>query len=198
MDPPTPRRPRGAVTIVAMTAAPEHRKSEEPAAQPVTIRPERTHLLVCAVMTLIMLIPISSAPLALGWTLLVPAGYLWWILKAATEVDGQGIRARYAFARPRTSTWSEVTGVSFEKSKALANLKDGASFRLPAVSFNDLPALSTASGGRITDVLSAARRDIDDMVTITRPDGTSRLVTREEFNALVDAGKVRPMPHHEA
>lgn len=163
------------------------------AERPVDFRPERTHLLVGAIMTVIMLIPIGSAPLALGWTLIFPAAYLWWILRARTRVGAEGITARYAFRAARSASWDELAGVGFTGPRAVARLEDGSEFVLPAVTFNSIPALAEASGGRITDALSAAREAVDDMVTVTRADGTQRLVTREEFAALVDAGRVRPM-----
>ena len=156
------------------------------AERPVDFRPERTHLLVGAIMTVIMLIPIGSAPLALGWTLIFPAAYLWWILRARTRVG-------HAFRAARSASWDELAGVGFTGPRAVARLEDGSEFVLPAVTFNSIPALAEASGGRITDALSAAREAVDDMVTITRADGTQRLVTREEFAELVDAGRVRPM-----
>lgn len=170
-----------------MTAATEPR---------VDFTPDRTHLLVCAVMTLIMLIPIGSKPLVLAWFLIIPAGYLWWILRAGTRVDGEGIATRYAFAKPRSARWAQISGVGFEKSKAVAHLEGGDSFTLPSVSFNDIPALSEASGGRITDALTSARVALDDMVTITRPDGSHELVTREEFQILARQGEVRAIPEH--
>ena len=57
---------------------------------------------------------------------------------------------------------------------------------LPAVTFNDLPALSEASRGRIPDALTAGREAADDMITIVRRDGSERLVTREEYAAMKD------------
>lgn len=162
----------------------------------VDFTPDRTHLLVCAVMTLIMLIPIGSEPLILCWFLIVPALYLWWILRARTHVDGGGISTRPAFGSAHSAEWEEVKGVAFEKSKAMVHLNSGQTFSLPAVSFNDLPELSAASSGRITDALTQARSDLDEMVTITRPDGSHQLVTREEFAELAAQGKVQPMPEH--
>lgn len=120
------------------------------------LRPARTHFLVAAVMACLMLIPIGSAPLALGWLLIVPLGLAWWAARAETRVDDSGITARYAFRPQRHMDWDELAGIGFTGSRALARGHDGDSFPLPALSFNDMPWLAKASGGRVPDVAPAS------------------------------------------
>ncbi|MDP9850897.1 PH domain-containing protein [Corynebacterium lowii] len=151
---------------------------------PAEFRPDRFHVLVVIFMALIMLIPISHAPAILGWFLLIPAVYLWWLLRARTSITAQGITARYAFRAPRTVRWDDVEGIGFKGSTSFARSRSGEQFPLPAVSFNSLPALSEASGGRIPDALTVGREAVDDKVAIVRRDGERILVTREEYAAM--------------
>ncbi len=153
-------------------------------------RPERIHLLVVVLMACIIAIPFSHAPLVLAWAWLLPAAYLWWVLRVATTVDDSGITARYALRAPVHVNWEDIAGIGFTGARAFLRRTTTAQGRervaLPAVTFNDLPALSEASRGRIPDALTAGREAADDMITIVRRDGSERLVTREEYAAMKD------------
>ncbi|SQG64536.1 putative low molecular weight protein antigen 6 [Corynebacterium renale] len=152
-----------------------------PMSSPTTLRPDRTHLLVAAVMTCIMLIPIGSAPLVLGWLIIVPILYFWWIQKTATIIDDSGITAQYAFRGNKQVPWDELAGIGFKGATTFASTHAGENITLPAVTFNSLPVLSEASDGRIPDALTQSREAIDDMVRIVNKDGREVLVTREEY-----------------
>lgn len=162
---------------------------------PTTLRPDRTHLLVAAIMACIMLIPIGSAPLYLGWLIVVPILYVWWIQKSATVVDESGITAQYAFRANKHVPWDELAGIGFKGATTFASTHSGENITLPAVTFNSLPAVSEASGGRIPDALTQSREAIDDMVRIVNKDGREVLVTREEY-ARIHAHDGDPLVSH--
>lgn len=151
---------------------------------PVDFRPERFHAAVVVFMILMMLIPISHAPALLAWFLLLPAAYLWWLLRARTRVDARGISARYAFRGPRAVSWEDFEGIGFKGSRSFARSRRGEQFSLPAVSFNSLPRLAQASQGRIPDALTVGREAVDDKVAIVRRNDERVLVTREEYAAM--------------
>ena len=150
-----------------------------------TFTPDRTHLLAVALMTGIGLIAISWAPLYLGWVLIFPVVFVLWVLKAHTRVDESGISLTYLFRKNEEIPWEELKGVSFKGMKALATTKNGKQFPLPGVTFNSLPALSEASQGRITDVITEAAEAADGMVEVTDTEGNSVLMTQEEYEAHV-------------
>ncbi|KQB83837.1 Low molecular weight protein antigen 6 [Corynebacterium oculi] len=147
-------------------------------------RPERFHFAVVIFMALIMLIPISHSPALLGGFFILPALYLWWLVRARTSVDSRGITAHYAFRGSRTVTWEDFEGIGFKGSTSFARSRTGEQFSLPAVSFNSLPALAQASGGRIPDALTVGREAVDDKVAIVRRNGERVLITREEYAAM--------------
>jgi hypothetical protein len=71
------------------------------------------------------------------------------VFRYRTEADADTVTARTLFGS-RTARWSDVDGLRFDrKSWALARLKDGSEFRLPAVTFATLPTLTAATGGRV-------------------------------------------------
>ena len=71
------------------------------------------------------------------------------IVRYRTIADRDTVTARTLFGS-RTAAWSDVDGLRFDRrSWALACLKDGSEFRLPAVTFATLPELTAASGGRV-------------------------------------------------
>lgn len=147
-------------------------------------RPERFHFAVVLFMTLMMLIPISHAPALLGWFFILPTLYLWWLLRARTVVNSTGITAHYAFRGTRSVTWEDFEGIGFKGATSFARSRTGEQFPLPAVSFNSLPEVSHASGGRIPDALTVGREAVDDKVAIVRRSGERVLITREEYAAL--------------
>lgn len=151
------------------------------AGETVVFRPERTHVLAAAVMTMIFVMMIGHAPLYLVWILLLPAAVIYWVFRARTTVGESGVAVQYAFRGNRTFTWDEISGVSFRRSRALLNTADGGEHSLPGVTFNSLPLLREASRGRIPDVLTAGRAAADDKVVVYDRDGESTLISKEEY-----------------
>jgi hypothetical protein len=100
--------------------------------------------------------------LALGLLALVFAGPPWFVLllvipvllslvvvRYRTVADSATVTAR-SLVGSRTVGWNDIDGLRFDKSSwATAQLKSGAELRLPAVTFNTLPLLTAASGGRV-------------------------------------------------
>ncbi|WKD59417.1 PH domain-containing protein [Corynebacterium caspium] len=162
----------------------------------ITLRPDRAHLIVAVVMTAIMLIPIANAPLVLGWFLIIPLLFIWWITHSATVIDADTITARYAFRKPRTVAWEEISGVGFKGSTTFVRTNSGEEFNLPAVSFNSLPTLATASKGRIPDALTQGREAADEKVRVIHRDGRQILITPEDY-AAKDAAKNPTSPKKE-
>lgn len=146
-----------------------------------TFAPERTHVFAAVLMILIMLIPVVNVPLALVWFLAIPVAYLWWIVRARTTVGEDGIATRYALRPGRHVTWDEFAGLEFVGAKAQAVTEAGQRVPMPAVSFNSLPTLSRASGGRIPDALTAGLEHLDGKVTVVGRDGEETLLTKEEY-----------------
>lgn len=147
-------------------------------------RPERTHIFAAVLITLISLLGIGAEPLKLGWLLLFPVGYIYWTLRARTEVSPtKGISAKYGFRGNQSVTWEDFQGIGFKGGSTFAQRRDGSTFNLPAVSFNSLPELSVASQGRIQDALSEGRAAADEKIVVTYKDGRQVLMTREEYAA---------------
>lgn len=147
-------------------------------------RPERTHIFAAVLITLISLLGIGAEPLKLGWLLLFPVGYIYWTLRARTEVSPTtGISAKYGFRGNQSVSWEDFQGIGFKGGSTFAQRRDGSTFNLPAVSFNSLPELSVASQGRIQDALSEGRAAADEKIVVTYKDGRQVLMTREEYAA---------------
>ena len=108
-----------------------------------------------ALLLVLMLMGISVPGFA--WTIVVPLALIWWIRRLKTVVDEQGITAVGTFKTVRIP-WHDVNGLRFPKwSPVCVVLNDDSSVRLPSVSFNDVPALAKASGGRVPDPFAAER-----------------------------------------
>lgn len=159
-------------------------------------RPERTHIFAAVLITLISLLGIGAEPLKLGWLLLFPVGYIYWTLKARTEVSPtDGISVTYGFRGKQSVSWDDFQGIGFKGGSTFAQRKDGSTFNLPAVTFNSLPELAEASQGRIQDALSEGRAAADGKIVVTYKDGHQVLMTREEY-AATHPGE--PIPGEEA
>ncbi|QGU04412.1 PH domain-containing protein [Corynebacterium comes] len=152
-------------------------------ADSVQFRPERTNILAAVLMIAIALLAVGAAPLYLFWVLLIPAAFLFWVLRARTTVGERGVDIQYAFRGSRSVGWDRLAGIGFKGSRALLTTKDGRKYPMPGITFNSLPELSEASRGRIPDVLTSAREAADDKVTIIRRDGEQILITKEEYAA---------------
>lgn len=101
--------------------------------------------------------PLATYPLALGWLILLPIGFAWWIARTRTWVEEDGVVL--STWRSKTSVpWDEISGVMFPK-RGFARLvtTDDRSLPMGGVSFHELPRLSAASGGRIRDPYAASR-----------------------------------------
>lgn len=144
-------------------------------------RPERTHLLAAVILTIFALIAVSWAPLKLGWVLIIPALFAWWVLRASTKVGQDGITATYAFRAPKHVTWDDFAGIGFKGAGAFARTNQGIELSLPGVTFNSLPRLSAASQGRIPDALTSARDAAEGKIRVIHRDGYQVLLTQEEY-----------------
>ncbi|WP_448851091.1 PH domain-containing protein [Corynebacterium sp. 335C] len=144
-------------------------------------RPQKTHYFGVAFLVLLVFIALGYDLLWFSWTVLLPIAYAVWIHRVRTEVGPRGISAVYLLRGTRTASWDEFRGVLFTKQgRAWAVKRDESKFALPAISFNTMPALSEASGGRIPDPLTPALAAIDDMVEVYDKDGHSVLRPRSE------------------
>lgn len=139
-------------------------------------RPQKTHYLGVAFLLLLVAIALGYDALWFSWTVLLPLIYIAWINRVRTVVGPKGVGAYYLFTGSKFASWADFRGVLFSKQgRAFAVRGDKSRFALPAVSFNTMPALSEASGGRIPDPLTPALSAIDDMVEVFDKDGHSVL-----------------------
>ncbi|MFL0578547.1 PH domain-containing protein [Dietzia sp. 179-F 9C3 NHS] len=111
--------------------------------------------LAVGILVLAILWPVAAYPVALGWLVLVPLGFGWWVARTWTRVDDEGVQLS-SWRRRRTVPWAQVKGVMFPKA-GFARLVTTTTASLPmgGVSFHDLPRLSAASRGRIRDPYAA-------------------------------------------
>lgn len=71
------------------------------------------------------------------------------IVRYRTAADREGVTARGLWSSRRIR-WDDIDGLRFGKKVwAMARLRDGTEVMLPAVTFNTLPSLTLASGGRV-------------------------------------------------
>ncbi|MBB1033820.1 PH domain-containing protein [Dietzia sp. CQ4] len=124
---------------------------------------------VIAIVVLAILWPVTAYPVALGWLVLLPIGFGWWVARTHTRIDEDGVHLS-TWRASRSVPWEEVKGVLFPKS-GFARLVTTTDDSLPmgGVSFHDLPRLSVASRGRIRDPYGAAPTD-----GASRTDGAPR------------------------
>lgn len=95
-----------------------------------------------------LLIPVSTWPFTAP-VLALPILLSVLIARWRTVADAQQITVRTLFGS-RSIGWDAIDGLGFTRgSWARAHLRDGATVRLPAVSFATLPLLTEASGGRV-------------------------------------------------
>ena len=160
--------------MVAMSVA------ENPA-QGTSFRPDRTHLVATVLIVGIAIMGIAWAPLALGWLLIFPVAFIYWVLRAKTTISATGIHITYAFKSAIEIGWDDFAGIGFQRSRAFASTRDGKRHNLPGISFQSLPELEKASEGRIRDVLTEGKEAADEKVVITHRDGQRIMMSREEF-----------------
>ncbi|KAA0919485.1 PH domain-containing protein [Dietzia sp. ANT_WB102] len=111
--------------------------------------------IVIAIFVLAILWPVTAYPLALGWLVLLPLAFGWWVARTWTRLDEDGVQLS-SWRTRRSVQWDEVKGVMFPK-RGFARLVTTSDASLPmgGVSFHDLPRLSSASRGRIRDPYTA-------------------------------------------
>src|SRR5699024_8183060 len=78
--------------------------------------PERTHVFAIALMAMVCIIMAGWTPLLLGWTVLIPALWIYWVLRGKTTVGEKGIAIRYAFKGRKTISWDNFEGIGFQGS----------------------------------------------------------------------------------
>lgn len=99
-------------------------------------------------LTLGLLIPVLLWPPSLP-LLILPILLSALIVRLRTVADDDGVTVRTLLGSRRVR-WEEIDGLRFHRgSWGRAQLKSGASLRLPAVTFSTLPELTEASGGRV-------------------------------------------------
>lgn len=92
----------------------------------------------------------------LWWVLLLPVLLVLWIRRLRTVVDDEGVTAVRTIRTDRVA-WESLAGLQFPKwSAARAVTTDGNRIPLPAVGFNDMPAIAQRSAGRLPDPFAAA------------------------------------------
>jgi len=97
----------------------------------------------------------------LGWLFILPVLQIAWMLRIKTIVTETGLTAVSTFGRHDVA-WDQISGLQFRKWGAVrAVLVDKTQIRLPAITFRDMPLLSSASRGRIPDPYAAAREAIE-------------------------------------
>jgi hypothetical protein len=100
-----------------------------------------------------LLIPVLTWP-ATAPLLIIPVVLSALIIRLRTQADRGGVTVRTLLGS-QSVRWADIDGLRFNKSSwARAQLKDGGTLRLPAVTFATLPLLTEASGGRVPNPYS--------------------------------------------
>ena len=130
------------------------------------IRIPATAYVAIVVLLLIISLPVISWPAYFGWLLVLPVLLAWWVARVRTVVTEDEIRVRTAIGSS-VHPWSQVKGIYFPKPRlfgiswARAALADESRVALPAVTWQQIPILSKASGGKFPDVTVLPKRDHD-------------------------------------
>ncbi|WP_245548091.1 PH domain-containing protein [Nocardia pneumoniae] len=115
------------------------------------IRIPRLAFLGVFILLMCVFFPFVGWPAGLWWLLLIPVVVLAWVLRTQTTVSDAGLDLRTLFGS-RHLDWAQVKGVRIPKRGYVrADLTDGTEVKLPAVSYDRLRDLATASNGRIPD-----------------------------------------------
>lgn len=120
----------------------------------VTLRPPLTGLI--AVWGLAVCVtPVAFGVPGLQVLYLGPLAAAVWLLRTRTVAGPETIMTRRVLGA-RNVAWSDLEGLRVDgRSRVWAVLRGGEEVRLPAVRARDLPALSSASRGRLPDPLAA-------------------------------------------
>lgn len=93
----------------------------------------------------------------LWWLFALPILQLVWMVRIKTVITDSGLVSVTALRR-REIPWAELEGLQFRRwGSVQAVLIDSTSVKLPAITFRDMPLLSSASRGRIPDPYASAR-----------------------------------------
>lgn len=176
--------------------SPESAPDTHTAGLPVTkFRPQKTNLFIAGFLLILAVVAMGYsmwfAPL-----LLVPIVFVVWMMRVRTTVSDRGITAVYLLRGRRSLPWERFRGVLFDKaghahavgrSAGADEGADDVKFALPAISFNSLPELSAATGGRIPDPVTPARLAEDEKVQVFDKDGNLVLREAEPASGTGDA-----------
>lgn len=106
---------------------------------------------LAAVLFLICALPLMLSVPFFWLVVLVPVGFVVWLVRVRTTVDAATVTTRTVVGT-RSVAWDEITALRLGKRSGLtAVLGDDTALPLPAVHLRDLPALAVASGGRVPD-----------------------------------------------
>lgn len=151
-------------------------------------RPQKTNFFIAGFLVLLAIVAMGFS---LWFTplLIAPIIFIVWVMRVRTTISDRGITAVYLLRGRRSLPWDRFRGVLFDRGGSAyavghaegsdADAND-VKFTLPAISFNSLPALSEASGGRIPDPVTPARLADDEKVEVFDRDGNS--VKRPRIN----------------
>lgn len=95
--------------------------------------------------------------------LLVPLAVAVWGWRAGTDADANGLRIR-ALISSRRIAWTDVALLGPRQRRVYAQLTDGRSIKLSAVSPADLPRLVAASGQKIAEPVRDDAAPSDDAI----------------------------------
>jgi Bacterial PH domain len=127
--------------------------SDTPPTPPVVINISPMAHFAVGFFALGLLIPIFTWP-ATAPLLIIPVVLSALIIRLRTQADRDGVTVRTLLGS-QTARWEDIDGLRFNKgSWARAQLKNGGTLRLPAVTFATLPLLTEASNGRVPNPYS--------------------------------------------
>ncbi|MFT3900523.1 MAG: PH domain-containing protein [Gordonia sp. (in: high G+C Gram-positive bacteria)] len=114
------------------------------------------YLSIIAVIVIVMIFA-GNAFAYFWWMLPAPILVGLWIHRLRTVVDDEGLTAVRTIRTDRVA-WDDLAGLQFPKwSATRAVTSRGDRIPLPAVGFQDVPAIAERSGGRLPDPFAAER-----------------------------------------
>lgn len=124
---------------------------------PAVIRIPGTAYMAILVLLMMLTLPAISWPAYCAWLLAIPLVLIWWVARVRTTVTVDELAVRTATGSS-THGWADVKGINFPRPRLLgpswarADMADGSQVALPAVTWQQIPVLSKASGGKFPDV----------------------------------------------
>jgi len=105
--------------------------------------------LVPAVVAVVCALPLATASPWLLFVLLLPAGWITYVMRSGVDVDDHGLTVRALFGSAHIP-WTRITGVLIGKGQSISVATvEGTTVRLPNLRVRDLPRLYEATGGRL-------------------------------------------------